>query len=127
MVLRARRLLLVGALAYAVVASAGRADTSSAYPESGAAGRSGGVALLTLRAGTDLAVVPVSPGAALTLVALRTSETALERSGLAPPPGAALASLAFALALVVRVDLAPTGRLGLARRRGPPVLLDTRS
>jgi hypothetical protein len=127
MVLRAGRLLLVGALVYAVVASAGRADASGPVRDAGAAGGSGRVVLRTLPAGADLAIVPVSAGVVLTVVAPRCAETAAERSGLPLAAGAALPPLALALALAARIDLAPTERLGLARRRAPPLLLAAHS
>jgi hypothetical protein len=129
MAFRVWRLLLVGALACAVVGTGARSASGVDARE-----RLGttAVVIMGLHAPVDSAVVPLRPDGAMTLLAAgRSSWTTIREwpgaGGFTVPAVAVIASLAVALAICVHLDVAPTARRGLARRRGPPSLLLVRT
>lgn len=126
---RVWRLLLAGALACAVLGAAARADVPHDRPDRLAPTA---VALGSPATPVDAALIPVRQDHAVTVLAAGRSLWAAFRDwagpdGFAVPVTAVIASLAVALAVCVRLDVAPTARLGLARRRGPPALLLART
>lgn len=129
MAFRVWRLLLGGALACAVVGTGAR---STPVADAGKRVATTAVVLTGVPVPVDLAVVPLRPDGGLTLLAAGRSSWSTIREwagsgGFTVPAMAVIASLAVALAICVRVDVAPTARRGLARRRGPPSLLLVRT
>lgn len=119
---RVWRLVLAGALICAVLGAGAR---SGATPDRTDRLESTALVLSQLAIPVDAALAPVRPGHTPTLLTAGRSSWSEFRDraasdGFAVPATAAIACLAIALAVYVRLDVAPTARLGLARRRGPP-------